>query len=256
MAKGESLEEQAKERTRPQNRWEKGTVLGPEMGLGAGLEPREKVDVPLDMPEDMDPEEGQRSEYLYDVYALPMPVVLVTTADLAGNVDVSPKNWCTHAGAYGFAFVCSTEHDCFMNIQATGEFVVNVPGGELVPKLHALARRGTPSWENELRRAGLTELPSKVVRPPRVAECRAHLECKVELLYEMESHREVKSSKQGTAVLIVGKVVAMSADAEVIQAPTYYDRIKAVKPIVLGPIWQYAVVEETRELPGAWEVEY
>lgn len=240
----------------PKNRWEKGTVLGPQLGLADGLADDAKVDVPLDVPEDMDPEEGQRSEYLYDVYALPMPVILVTTTDHAGNVDCSPKNWCTHAGAFGFAFVCNTEHDAYMNVASTGEFVVNVPGAELLDKLHLLARKGAPSWENEMDRAGLTSVPSKVVRPPRIRECRVHLECRVELLYECDSVRELKSSKMGTDVLIFGKVVAASADARVIRAPTYRERIAEIRPIVLGPIWEYAVVDSTRELPGAWDIEY
>jgi flavin reductase (DIM6/NTAB) family NADH-FMN oxidoreductase RutF len=256
--KGETLAELQQEQTGPKNKWEKGTVLGPERGLGVGLPPREKVDVPMEMPEDMDPEEGQRSEYLYDIYSLPQPVILVTTIDHAGNVDCSPKNWCTCAGAYGFAFVCSTDHDAFMNIQTQGEFVVNIPGVELVDRLHALARRGTaaPSWENEMRRAGLTEIPSKVVKPPRVKECRVHLECKAELLYEVDSARELRSAKMGTDVLIYGKIVAVSGDAEVIRAPTYRERMRLIRPFVLTPIWDYEEVKDPKEIPGGWDIEY
>lgn len=251
--KGKTLEETQRRREGPDTPWEKGTVWG-ERGLGAGLAPRAKVDFPLDMPEDMAP--GQRSEYLADLHCLPSPVVLVTTVDRAGNVDCSPKNWCMPAGAYGFAFVCSTDHDAFMNIQTTGEFVVNVPGVELVDRLHALARRGAASWENELARAGLTAVPSRVVRPPRVDECRVHLECRAELLHEVSSARELKSAKVGTDVLIVGKVVAASADAEVVRAPSYEDRLARIRPFVLTPLWNYTLVERGERLPHAWDLEY
>jgi flavin reductase (DIM6/NTAB) family NADH-FMN oxidoreductase RutF len=54
---------------------------------------------------------------------------------------------------------------------------------------------------NELDKAGLTAIPARVVRPPRIAECRAHFECKVEWtrawLYR---------------VMICGKVEAVSID--------------------------------------------
>jgi flavin reductase (DIM6/NTAB) family NADH-FMN oxidoreductase RutF len=160
------------------------------------------------------------------------------------------------AGSHGFAFVCSTDHDTFMNIQTTGEFVVNVPGVELVDKLHALARKKTPSWENELRRAGLTELPSSRVKPPRVKECRMHLECRAELLHEVDSARELRTTEQGTDVLIYGKIVALSGDAEVVRAPTYEERVRLMRPFVLTPIWGYQVVDAPREIPNGWDIEY
>lgn len=254
--KGKPLAELQRRQKGPQDKWEKSPVLGPESGLGAGLPPREKVDVPLETPDDMDAESGLRSEYLHDVHCLPQPVILVTTVDLAGNVDCSPKNWCTIAGSHGFAFVCSTDHDAYMNVQTTGEFVVNVPGVELVEKLHPLARKGHASWENEMRRAGLTALPSRKVKPPRVAECRVHLECKAELLYEVDSARELKSAKMGTDVLIFGKILAVSGDAEVVRAASYEERLKAIRPFVLTPIWNYQAVDDPKPIPNGWDIEY
>lgn len=254
--KGKSLQETQKRNEGPTDKWEKGTVLGPERGLGVGLPPREKVDVPVETPQDMDPAKGGRSEYLADIYALPQPVVLITTADHAGNVNCAPKNWVTIAGSHGFAFICSTGHDTYMNIQTTGEFVVNIPGVELVDKLHALARRGTPSWENELKRAGLTEIPSRSVRPPRIKECRVHLECKAELLYEVDSARELGTDEQGTDVLIYAKIVALSADAEIVRAPTYEERVRLIRHFVLSPVWNYHTLSEPQLIPNGWDLEY
>lgn len=253
MAKGKTLAETNERQTEPKTPWEKGTVWH-ERGLGEGLAPRDKVAVPLEVPDDM--AEGQRAEYAYDLYCLPQPVVLVTTTDLDGNVNCAPKNWVTCAGARGFAFVCSTDHDTYMNLQTTREFVVNVPGVELVDKLHALARKGAPSWENELTRAGLTALPSETVRPPRVKECRVHMECRVELLHEVDTARELKSNGGATDVLVLGRIVALSMDAEVLRAPTYDERVRRIRPFVLTPVWGYQAVDAPREIPGAWDIEY
>lgn len=253
--KGRTLRETQERQRAPEGKWEKSTVLGPERGLAAGLRPREKVDVPIEVPDDMDPP-GQRSEYLWDLYALPQPVVLVTTADLDGNVNCAPKNWVSCAGSHGFLFVCSTEHDTYMNVQTTKEFVVNVPGADLMDRLHALSRKGTASWENELTRAGLTALPGAKVRPPRIAECRVHLECKATLLHPLDTVADLKTDKAGTDVLVLGRIVALSADAEIVQAPTYAARTRLLRPFVLTPVWNWHELGEGKELPWAWDTEY
>lgn len=251
--KGKTLAQTQERREEPTDPWEEGPRHA---RLAEGKAPRDKVDVTVEPPGDMDEASGLRSEHLWDLYALPQPVVLVTTADLDGNVNCAPKNWVTHAGARHFAFVCSTEHDTYMNAQTTREFVVNVPGADLVPKLHALARRGAASWEDELRRAGLKALPSTKVKPPRIAECRAHLECRVTLLHRTSTKDDLGSEKAGTDVLVLGEVVAASADAEVVRARTYRERVEIIRPFVLAPIWSYAVVDRVEDLPDAWDLEY
>lgn len=250
MSKGKTLRELQARREAPESAWERDASL---VARVATPDAHGKLDVPVLAPEDVP--EGQRSEWLWDLYALPQPVVLITTVDLDGNVDCAPKNWVTCAGARHFAFACSTEHDTYMNAQTTRQFVVNVPGADLVPKLHALARRGTASWEDELRRAGLAAIPSAKVRPPRVAECRAHLECEVTLLHETSDETDLRAKTQSD-VLVVGKVVAASADPDVVNAPTHAERVKRVRPFVCAPVWNWAEVSDVRELPGAWDLEY
>lgn len=251
MPKGRSLAEEQERRTKPESVWEKDASRVADLTSPGA---QGKMDIPLQWPEEVP--EGQRSEWLWDVYALPQPVVLITTVDLAGNVNIAPKNWVTCAGARHFAFVCSTEHDTYMNAQTTKQFVVNVPGAELVPKLHAIARRGTASWEDESTRAGLTAIPSKTVRPPRIAECRAHLECEVTLLHETSTHGDLGTKTPQSDVLVLGRIVAASADEEIVRAPTHAERVKRIRPFVLAPVWNYAVIEQVSELPHAWDLEY
>jgi len=61
-----------------------------------------------------------------------------------------------------------------------------------------------PKGVNELEIAGLTPIPSKVVKPPRIGECLSHFECRVEW------------TKQwlGTRLTIVGRVIAASVDRD------------------------------------------
>jgi flavin reductase (DIM6/NTAB) family NADH-FMN oxidoreductase RutF len=74
-----------------------------------------------------------------------------------------------------------------------------------------------PPRVNELEKAGLTGIASKVVKPPRIAECHSHFECQVEWTKQW-LHR----------VMIVGRVVAASVDKGCTDANGYliWDKLK------------------------------
>ena len=98
------------------------------------------------------------------------------------------------------------------------EFVVNVPPfeREILEKVRVVGLEFPPRV-NELEKAGLTAVASKLVKPPRIAECRSHFECKVEWTKQW-LHR----------VMVVGKVVAASVDEGCVDANGYlvWDRLK------------------------------
>lgn len=112
---------------------------------------------------------------------LPGQVVLVTTCDADGNVDVAPKSWVTMVAFAGprLGFGCNLAHRTAQNVQATGEFVVNVPGVEL-----AEAIWGMLDTTDRLAGAGLTTTPGGTVAVPGIAECAAHLECGLDRVVE------------------------------------------------------------------------
>jgi len=60
-----------------------------------------------------------------------------------------------------------------------GEFVVNFVGEEFGPLMQIL-ERDFPYEVSEIEKAGLTAEKSKVVRPPRIKEAYAWLECRME----------------------------------------------------------------------------
>jgi flavin reductase (DIM6/NTAB) family NADH-FMN oxidoreductase RutF len=92
------------------------------------------------------------------------------------------------------------------NVRETGEFVVNIPSddSEMLKKLMITAKHFPPRV-NELDEAGLTALPSKKIKPPRIGECKAHFECRVDWMREVANHS-----------LVVGNVVAVSIDEDCI----------------------------------------
>lgn len=129
-------------------------------------------------------------------------LTIITTVDAEGNVN---------AASYGSAvrvchdpvqlsFTCTQGSDTHANILATGEFVINfVPFDPVM--LEKVLICGLP-WKrgiNELERAGLTTIPSEKVAPPRIAECYAHFEMKVEWTKEWIHRMTVNGATQAVS---------------------------------------------------------
>ena len=104
------------------------------------------------------------------------------------------------------SFTCGAGKDTYNNIHATGEFTVNVVPFEQT-MLDKTLVCGLPfnAGENELAKAGLTPLPARKLKPPRIAECHSHFECKVEWTRQWV-HR----------LMVCGRVEAVSIDADCI----------------------------------------
>ena len=149
-------------------------------------------------------------------------LAMITTVDIEGRVNAASYGTCVrvnHEPVY-IAFTANVEKDTYHNIRATREFVVNLPSfdREILEKVRVIGlpfARGV----NELEKAGLTALPSKIVRSPRILECQRHFECEVEWVKEWLNR-----------VMIVGKVVAASVDADCVDRDGYliWERMKPV----------------------------
>ena len=133
-------------------------------------------------------------------------VVLVTTCNRDGTTNIAPKCWASMVASDPphLAFNCNREHWTAQNILRSREFVVNIPGLELVEKVWRIAGLPHP---RPVEAAGFTALPASRVKPPRIAECRAHLECTL-----------VDQKDFGKEIWLLGRVVSASADPEVARA--------------------------------------
>jgi flavin reductase (DIM6/NTAB) family NADH-FMN oxidoreductase RutF len=113
----------------------------------------------------------------------PRPIALVTTASPDGQVNAAPFSFFNLLGANPpiCAFAPGNRDDGMpkdtaLNIRAMHEFVVNLVDETIAEKMN-LCAASLPYGENELAHAGLTATPSSVVKPPRIAESPASLEC-------------------------------------------------------------------------------
>jgi flavin reductase (DIM6/NTAB) family NADH-FMN oxidoreductase RutF len=131
-------------------------------------------------------------------------LVMITTVNRDGRINAASFGTCArvcHDPVY-IAFTVGATKDTYKNVLETQEFVVNIPSfdREILEKVRVVGLEFPPEV-NELEKAGLTSIPSKMVQAPRIAECRSHFECKVEWTKQW-LHR----------LMVVGKVVAASVD--------------------------------------------
>lgn len=135
---------------------------------------------------------------------LPGQVVLVTSLTPDGRPSVATKSWISMV-AFGpppiLMFGCNRSHATARNVLATGEFVVNVPGVDLSATAWAVGSDHATPGVDRFDRHGLSTVAAEVVAPPRVAECHAHLECKLDRI-----------ESWGEEVGIFGQIVAGSID--------------------------------------------
>jgi flavin reductase (DIM6/NTAB) family NADH-FMN oxidoreductase RutF len=126
--------------------------------------------------------------------------------------------------------------DTRANVEATGEFVVNLATWDLREQMNATSAK-LPAEVDEMALAGLTPAPSVMVKPPRVAESPAHLECRYWKTVELPTD----DPDQPNAA-IFGEVIGIHIRDDLI-VDGRVDTARA-KPIARLGYSEYAVVEK------------
>jgi flavin reductase (DIM6/NTAB) family NADH-FMN oxidoreductase RutF len=141
---------------------------------------------------------------------VPRPVALVSTIDRNGVPNLAPFSFFTGVGSNPpTVLFCPVvrarggagDHrkDTLRNVEETGEFVINAVSAEIASAANASAAEVPPEVD-EFVLSGLTPQPSELVRPPRVAESPAQMECKVlQVIYT--------SHEPGGGVVVLGEIV-------------------------------------------------
>lgn len=114
----------------------------------------------------------------------PRPIGWITTNDSTGAVNLAPFSF-FNAVSFNpcvviFAasgLIDDPKKNSWRNAEEEGEFVCNIVSENLMEQMLTTALH-VPRGVDELEMAGLTAEPSQMVRPPRVKEAPAHLECR------------------------------------------------------------------------------
>jgi flavin reductase (DIM6/NTAB) family NADH-FMN oxidoreductase RutF len=166
----------------------------------------------------------------------PRPIGWVTTLDAEGHVNLAPFSFFNAFGANPPIVIFSpvnrrdgTRKDTLLNIEATGEFVLNAAVESLADAVN-LSSAELPRGQSEADLAGLSLIPSSLVKPPRVADSPTHLECRLRQIIR------VGDGPLG-ANLVIGDIVAIHVDDSVIGSNGHIDPAKLKTIARLGGDW-------------------
>ena len=103
----------------------------------------------------------------------PRPIGWISTIDKQGRVNLAPYSFFN-----AFAESPGARKDSCNNADETGEFVANFCGAELAQEMN-ITSASVAHGIDEMKLAGLAATPSTMVKPPRVTNAIAALECKL-----------------------------------------------------------------------------
>jgi flavin reductase (DIM6/NTAB) family NADH-FMN oxidoreductase RutF len=151
---------------------------------------------------------------LLTAIVVPRPIAWVTTLSAEGTVNLAPHSFYTVACANPpiVSFTSVGSKDTLRNARDTGEFVVNLAHGPLIEQVNN-SSAAFAADESEPSQLGIGMAPSDVVKPPRVADSPAALECVLHSTVEL-----------GDSTVVFGTVVSVSvADAVLVDGHPEYD---------------------------------
>ena len=179
-------------------------------------------------------------------FVSPRPIAWVTTVGRSGVVNAAPFSWYNAIQSDPPMVLIAVAHhrdgrlkDTARNAIETGEFVVNLAVRELAGPMVATSADYAPE-ESEVEALALATSPSATVRPPRLAQSPAHLECR------LDRHLEV--GRKGDVTLLFGAVQHVHAEDAILGADGAIDAARAVLVARMGGAW-YCTTEDPFEIP-------
>jgi len=172
----------------------------------------------------------------------PRPIGWISTVSTDGHVNLAPYSF-FNAVCYNPCIVMFSssglpddpQKHSWRNAEETGEFVCNIVSEELKDQMNttsAHVARGVDEFEL----AGLTAEPSEKVKPPRVKESPAHLECKYLRTVEFESEEA-----HHTHGVVFGHVVGIHIRDDIL-TDGMVDTLK-FRPVARLGYMEYTVVD-------------
>jgi len=191
---------------------------------------------------------GKLHAYLLGSVA-PRPIAFASTIDEEGNVNLSPFSFFNVFSANPPILVFSparrgrdntTKHS-YENILKVPEVVINIVDYNMVQQM-SLASTEYAKGVNEFIKAGFTELPSEMIKPPRVAEAPVQIECKVNDVIKL-------GSEGGAGNLVICEVVKLHMKENIFDENGHIDPRKLDAVSRLGGSWYGRAKDGLFEVP-------
>ncbi|MCB0483421.1 MAG: flavin reductase family protein [Flavobacteriales bacterium] len=156
----------------------------------------------------------------------PRPIALASTVDASGNQNLSPFSFFNIFSANPPIAIFSparrgrdnTVKHTYENVLEVPEVVINIVNHSIVEQV-SLSSTEYPKGVNEFEKSGLTPISSHLVRPSRVAESPAQLECHVNQVIAL-------GNGGGAGNLVVCEILKMHISEDILDADGRVDMQK------------------------------
>jgi len=188
-----------------------------------------------------------------EVYSLlvgcvvPRPIAFVSSLSADGVANLAPFSFFNAGGAHPPSLVFSPvtsgagrNKDTLNNVRATREYVVHIAPWGLREKMNQSSADYAPDVD-EFVEAGFTKVPSRKVKPWRVAECPVAMECE---LFQIVEH----GSGPLRANYVIGEVVYFHiAESLFVNGRIDYGALDAIGRLG-GPLYTHVTKESVFHL--------
>jgi flavin reductase (DIM6/NTAB) family NADH-FMN oxidoreductase RutF len=187
---------------------------------------------------------------------VPRPIALVTTISDEFGDNAAPYSFFNCMGEDPPVMVLGLEtkrhnqalKDTTVNIRDNGQFVIHLVDEAMAQAMNICAI-DFPSNISEVEEAGLTLIPSRIVRPKRIVEAPVAFECEKIALLQIGPTRNIA----------IGKVVRMHVRDGLFDPVTHYINPELYRPIgrMFGKLYARMTDHFEMEVPSyeAWQRE-
>lgn len=178
----------------------------------------------------------------------PRPIGWVGSVSAAGVRNLAPFSYFNAVSADPPVVVFApnsrgngADKDTLANVRAVGEFTVSIVSAPLARAMNETSREADPEVD-EFALAGLTAASSRLVRPCRVGEARAALECTVWDIVPLPARPGGRESH-----LVIGNVIGIHIDDALIVKGRV--DTAALDPVARLGYFDYATLGALFEMP-------
>lgn len=167
----------------------------------------------------------------------PRPIALASTINAKGEVNLSPFSFFNVFSANPPILIFSparrgrdnTVKHTYENVKQNNQVVVNVVNHAIVEQM-SLSSTEYDDGVNEFVKAGFTQVPSDIIKPPRVAEAPISFECEVQNVIEL-------GDKGGAGNLVISKIVRIHLNTKYLNTKGELDTEKLDLVGRMGESW-------------------
>jgi flavin reductase (DIM6/NTAB) family NADH-FMN oxidoreductase RutF len=178
----------------------------------------------------------QLQSYLQGIIA-PRPIAFASTIDKNGNVNLSPFSFFNLFSTNPPIVIFSPSRrvrdgsikHSLENLAEVPEVVINIVNYSIVQQT-SLASAEYPKGVNEFIKAGLTAVQSAIVKPPRVKESPASMECRVKQIIPL-------GDQGGAGNLVLSEIILFHISEHVLNSDGKVDPFKLDAVARMGEDW-------------------